>query len=141
MKVNTKIRYGLRTIIEIASAKDPDGILQKDIAKNQDLSIKYLDTIITSLKLKGLIANSKGKGSGYKLARPMDDISMLDIYTAFEPITFVDCIDNCSFCDRSSYCESRDTWVDLRNETENLLKNKKLSQIVEKHLIKNNSSI
>lgn len=133
MKVNTKIRYGLRTIIEIALCDDPNGILQKDIAINQDLSIKYLDVIIVSLKLKGLIANSKGKGSGYKLNRAMEEITMFDIYTAFEPITFVDCLDNRSFCNRSSSCESIDFWDDLRTEVVEVLKKKKLSQIVANH--------
>jgi DNA-binding IscR family transcriptional regulator len=59
MKINTKIRYGLRTMLEIAKAPDNEGILQKDIAKNQNISLKYLDSIISSLKLKGLIHNSK----------------------------------------------------------------------------------
>jgi len=39
MRVNTKIRYGLRTIIEIANTTDPNGVLQKDIAKNQHISL------------------------------------------------------------------------------------------------------
>ena len=42
MKINTKIRYGLRTMIEIANAQDDNGVLQKDIAKNQNISLKYL---------------------------------------------------------------------------------------------------
>lgn len=136
MKVNTKIRYGLRTIIEIATCQEPNGILQKDIANRQDLSVKYLDTIIISLKLKGLIANSRGKGSGYKLARPVEEITMLDIYTAFEPVTFVDCINNISFCDRADICTTRNFWCMLRNETEELLRSKKLSQIVGEYIKK-----
>ncbi|HBK42488.1 MAG TPA: Rrf2 family transcriptional regulator, partial [Porphyromonadaceae bacterium] len=64
MKINSKIRYGLRTMIEIACCKEPTGILQKDIAKNQNISVKYLDYIISALKLKGLISNTKGRGSG-----------------------------------------------------------------------------
>ena len=78
-----------------------------------------------------MVANSKGKGSGYKLARPIDEITMLDIYTAFEPITFVDCINNAGFCDMSHNCTARGMWCELRDETENLLKSKKLSQIVD----------
>jgi len=61
MKISSKVRYGLRTMIEIAASTDSDGILQKDIAKNQNISNKYLDPIISALKLKDLISNSKGK--------------------------------------------------------------------------------
>lgn len=132
MKINTKIRYGLRAMIEIAISKEPIGELQKDIAKNQNISLKYLDSIISSLKLKGLIANSKGKGSGYKLTRPASEITMLDIYTAFEPIVIVDCINNLSFCERSTHdCKARNYWNEFGQEFRKLLLNKNLEQILQ----------
>lgn len=130
MKINTKIHYGLRAIIEIANHDGATGILQKDIAKNQDLSLKYLDPIILALKLKGLVANSKGKGSGYKLTRPANEITIFDIYTAFESITFLDCINNKDYCDRSSNCKSRGLFCDIKRETEEVLKRRKLSELL-----------
>ena len=132
MKVNTKIRYGLRTIIEIAASKDPNGVLQKDIAKNQNISLKYLDPIISSLKLKGLIANSKGRGSGYKLTRDPKDITMLDIYTAFEQIVVVECINNLGFCERALHnCKGRSYWNEFRDDITNILLKKNLEQIIQ----------
>jgi Rrf2 family protein len=132
MRVNSKIRYGLRTMLEIASSNDPNGMLQKDIAKNQNISLKYLDPIIASLKLKGLIINSKGKGSGYRLTRPAEEISMLDIYTAFEQIVVIECINNLNFCDRSLHdCKGRNYWGEFKEDFESILLKKKLSQIIE----------
>lgn len=132
MRVNTKIRYGLRTMIEIANSTEPNGMLQKDIAKNQNISLKYLDPIIASLKLKGLVINSKGKGSGYKLTRPAEKISMLDIYTAFEQIVVIECINNLSFCDRSLHdCKGRNFWNEFKVDFEKILAKKNLSQIIE----------
>ncbi|HLP05691.1 MAG TPA: Rrf2 family transcriptional regulator [Paludibacter sp.] len=131
MRVNTKIRYGLRTIIEIASTQEPNGILQKDIAKNQHISLKYLDPIIAALKVKGLVTSSKGRGSGYKLTRDPKDITMLDIYTAFETIEIIECINNLSFCDRASHdCKGRNFWNEFRCNIINILKNKTLEQIL-----------
>lgn len=131
MKVNTKIRYGLRTMIEIASSTETNGMLQKDIAKNQNISLKYLDPIISALKLKGLIANSKGKGSGYRLTRPPEEISMLEIYTAFEQITILECINNCDFCERSIHdCKAKNYWQEFRDEFIQILKSKNLAQII-----------
>jgi Rrf2 family transcriptional regulator, iron-sulfur cluster assembly transcription factor len=131
MRINTKIRYGLRTIIEIANSKDPNGVLQKDIAKSQHISLKYLDPIISSLKLKGLIVNSKGRGSGYKLTRDTKDITMLDIYTAFEQITIIECINNLGYCDRSTHdCKGRNYWNEFRDEITNLMLKKTLDQII-----------
>jgi len=131
MRINTRIRYGLRTMIEIGNSKDPIGTLQKDIAQNQNISLKYLDPIVSSLKLKGLIANSKGKGSGYKLTRPASEITMLDIYTAFEPIVIVDCINNLGFCERASHdCKARNYWNEFGQDFKKLLSSKNLEQIL-----------
>ena len=132
MKVNTKIRYGLRTMLEIAKGPEREGILQKDIAKNQNISLKYLDTIISSLKLKGLVSNSKGRGSGYMLTRDPKDVTMLDIYTAFEKIEVIECINNMSFCDRSIHlCVARNYWTEFSLEFIELLRKKTLKDIMD----------
>ena len=132
MRVNTKIRYGLRTMIEIATSTDPNGVLQKDIAKSQHISLKYLDPIISSLKLKGLIVNSKGRGSGYKLTREPKEITMLDIYTSFEQIVIIECINNLGYCDRALHdCKGRNYWNEFRTDFTSLLSNKNLEQIIQ----------
>lgn len=132
MKINSKIRYGLRTIIEIANHNDPNGVLQKDIAKNQHISLKYLDSIISSLKIKGIVANSKGRGSGYILTRDPKDITMLDIYTAFEQIIVVECINNMSLCDRNSHdCKAQNYWTEFNLDFRKMLASKNLAQILQ----------
>ncbi|MDD3490263.1 MAG: Rrf2 family transcriptional regulator [Paludibacter sp.] len=131
MKVNTKIRYGLRTMIEIASVVDENGVLQKEIAKRQNISLKYLDPIISALKLKGLIVNSKGKGSGYRLTRPASEISMYEIYTAFEQISVVECINNKGYCERSLHdCKANCYWTEFGKEFIKILRSKNLEEIV-----------
>ncbi len=136
MVINTKIRYGLRTMIEIAKATEPNGVLQKDIAESQNISVKYLDAIVAALKVKGLIVNSKGRGSGYKLSRKADEISMLDIYTAFEQVVVVDCINNLSFCDRQGHeCTANNFWQEFGDQYRGMLTNKSLEQII--HQTKN----
>lgn len=133
MKINTKIRYGLRAVIEIACSNEPGGILQKDIAVNQEISLKYLDSIISSLKLKGIISHAKGKGSGFKLTRKPEEITVYDVYTAFEPIVIVECINDESFCDRSKSCVSRDYWIEFKNEYKEMLSRKTIAQIIERN--------
>lgn len=130
MRINTKLRYGLRTIIEIANADELQGVLQKDIAVNQRISLKYLDPIIAALKVKGLIVNTKGKGSGYRLSRPKSEITMYDIYTAFESIEVVECINNQEYCEFCEMCEARDLWADVKSEFSSILLSKTLEQIM-----------
>jgi len=119
-------------MIEIASSTESSGMLQKDIAKNQHISLKYLDPIISALKLKGVIANSKGRGSGYRLTRPAEEITMYEIYTAFEQITVIECINNCGFCERSIHdCKAKNYWSEFRADFIQLLQKKNLQQIIE----------
>ena len=128
MKVNTKIRYGLRLLIVVANK--PEGILQKDFAKEQGISVKYLDSIIPMLKLKGLLINVNGKGSGYKLAKSASEITLYDIYTAFEPISVVNCVSNPETCQKSKNCKAFTYWCELKIEISEILKRKTLVEII-----------
>lgn len=131
MNINTKIRYGLRSMIEIGSADDNMGVLQKDIAEKQDISLKYLDSIISALKRAKLIENKYGRGSGYVLTRDASRITMLDIYTAFDPIKVVECVCDSSFCDKSQNgCRANSYWTEFRYEVMNILRKKNLAQII-----------
>jgi len=114
MKFSTKIRYGMRAMIEIAQDTEGDGVLQKDIAKNQMISIKYLDQIISSLKAAQLVVNLKGRKSGYILTRKPSEITMADIYSAFEgKLTIVDCLNESIVCDFEERCKTMKFWRNL----------------------------
>lgn len=116
MKISTRTRYGLRTMIEIAGGQQDKGVFQKDIAASQSLSIKYLDHIIHALKTARLISNAKGKKSGYILTRKPSEITIFDIHRAFEPgICIVECLSGNYNCDLSGGCQVRGFWTQLNN--------------------------
>jgi Rrf2 family protein len=118
-------------MLEIALDKAQKGVMQKDIAVNQDISVKYLDYIIHALKVAGLITNAKGKKSGYVLARDPLSITMYDIHNAFEPgICVVDCLTSDSNCLRGSKCSVRFFWSGLNSVVIDYLKNTTLSDLV-----------
>jgi Rrf2 family protein len=104
-------------MIEIAMDKSGKGVFQKQIAENQDISIKYLDHIIHALKIAGLVTAVRGRKSGYILTRKPGDISMLDVHNAFEPgICIIDCMSSNVRCDRSDRCSARGFWGRLNNK-------------------------
>jgi Rrf2 family protein len=134
LKVNTRIRYGLRAILEIALDESDSGVFQKDIAERQKISIKYLDNIIASLKASGLIINARGKKSGYKLKRKPEEIKIIDIYNAFESeVVLVDCLSGSYNCDLSPKCGVRDFWGGLNNLIINYLESYTLEDLVKEH--------
>ena len=133
MKINTKIRYGLRTMIELCHSENSHGILQKDIAKNQQLSEKYLDPIISALKTKGLIINVAGKKSGYILNKPKAEITLFDIFNSFENgPEIVPCMNKYNICDRSNNCVAKGCWTELNDIVANYMKNTTLEDLNKK---------
>lgn len=133
MMINTKIRYGLRTMIEIGCPDNKNGILQKDIAKNQDLSEKYLDPIISALKTSGLIINFGGKKSGYILKKPSKEITVLDIFRTFEsgPM-LVQCLCNPDMCYKIEKCAAREYWTGLNNIITDYFKKSSLEVLIKR---------
>ena len=126
MKINTKVRYGLRAMIEIQNNQN-EGILQKQISEAQEIPLAYLDSIITSLRNAGLISNYSGKSSGYILTRKASEISVYDVYRAFEPeLTLVNCACPTNECKRNNVCPTKDYWFELNKQIKQLMKNSTL---------------
>ncbi len=114
MKFSTRLRYGIRSMLEIGLNYEKGGILQKEIAANQEIPIKTLDHLIHALKTANLIINSGGKNVGYTLTRHPSEISMLDIQRALEPpLCCVDCISPHFSCDRAGFCSAKGFWDGL----------------------------
>jgi Rrf2 family protein len=139
LKIGTRTRYGLRTMLEIALSESTKGVFQKEIAINQSLSNKYLDHIIHSLKTAGLICNVKGKKSGYLLTRKPDDISIFEIHKAFEPdLCLVECLSGNYNCDRGEKCQARGFWKEFNLVIVNYLKSVTLADLMHKQISTNN---
>ncbi len=135
MKFNTKIRYAIRAMAEIAMADQELGILQKDVSENQKISIKYLDHIIAALKSGGLIVNVKGKKSGYRLSKNPAEISMLDIYKAFEhEIAVIDCLSEFTQCEMMGICPSYPFWNGLNKRINDYFLEVSLEDLLNKNV-------
>ncbi|MFB6340262.1 RrF2 family transcriptional regulator [Saccharicrinis sp. FJH62] len=131
MKFSTKTRYGLRAMMEIANSDQKTGIFQKDIAANQDISLKYLDHIIHALKVAGLITNVRGKKSGYILTKSPSKITVFDIHSAFEPgICVIDCLSRNIKCERENICAAKGFWGKLNNQIVTYFKTVTLKELI-----------
>jgi Rrf2 family protein len=122
-------------MLEIAQTGSSKGVFQKEIAVNQDLSIKYLDHIIHALKTANLICNARGKKSGYILTRPPHEITIFDIHRAFEPgVCLVECLSDNFTCHRSKGCLTRGLWGQLNNLIINYFKSLTLEDLLKGQL-------
>lgn len=107
------------------------GVLQKQIAESQDIPLAYLDSIITCLRNAGLVTNYSGKSSGYILSRHATEISVYDIYRAFEPeLTLVNCVCPTNECKRSNICPAKDYWFEFNNQIKQMMKNSIFEELI-----------
>lgn len=88
MLISSKGRYALRLMIYIAAFGDAEGkIALREVADREDISLKYLEQLVRPLMHAGLLTSVRGKGGGYALARPADEIRAGDILRAAEGTT------------------------------------------------------
>ena len=70
MKISTRGRYAIRVMLDLAEHNNGEYIPLMDIAKRQEISEKYLESIVSVLSKNGLLMSLRGKGGGYRLAKP-----------------------------------------------------------------------
>ena len=134
MKLNMKVRYGLRALIDIAKNQySGHGVLQKDISRREGIPLKYLDTIISGLRNRGLIRNTEGKRSGYTLMKDPSEIAVYDVYRAFEPdLTLADCLCENKKCNLTANCLARDYWSELNKHLKSDMQNSSIQQLIDR---------
>jgi Rrf2 family protein len=133
MKLSTRTRYGTRAILELALHGGEGPVFLKDIARQQQISLPYLEHLIAPLIAGGIIRSTKGPKGGISLARKPGDIKLIEITQLLEgSVAPVECIDNPEACKRSEFCATRDVWSQLKEVIEGVLEATTLQDLVEK---------
>ena len=79
MKVSTKGRYALRIMLDLAFHNSGELVPLKDIAKRQNITLKYMEQIISPLSKAGFVISLRGSNGGYRLARKPSEYTAGDI--------------------------------------------------------------
>jgi Rrf2 family protein len=131
MKINAKMHYGLKTMIELAMNPGEGGMLQKDLAERQCMPNKFMDAVIHALKVAGLIVNVAGKRSGYRLSKSTAEITVYDVYRAFEPELHIHfCLADQAVCPRSGSCASHNFLCEFNQKMESFMEAYTIEKLV-----------
>lgn len=131
MRISTKGRYGLRTLMDIALHQAKGPVTLNDIADRQNISVKYLWQVINPLKTSGLLSATRGAKGGYVLAKRPEDITMLEVVSTLEgPMSIIECIKNEDVCDRLNSCISRTVWLEVNRAVEKTLQGITLAEVL-----------
>ncbi len=123
MLISTKGRYALRVMLELSDHDRDEYVPLSVIAKKQEISEKYLESILVVLSKAGAIDALRGKGGGYRLNRDPKDYTIGGILRLVEgslaPVTCLDCKPNS--CARTVECRTLPLWEKLYALIENYL--------------------
>ena len=115
MRVSTKGRYAIRVLIDMAQYGESDFHPLHELAERQGLSEKYLEAILGTLVKNQVLEGARGKGGGYKLAKPAKELTVWDVLSVIETsMSPVECVDNDkNGCDRADICPTLPMWKDF----------------------------
>ncbi|MFT0848538.1 RrF2 family transcriptional regulator [Actinomycetaceae bacterium L2_0104] len=114
MLVSTKGRYALRVMIDLAENQTVGYIPLKEIAERQDISEKYLESILKTLVRANVLAGQRGKGGGYRLTKDPSDYTVASILLLTEgSLAPVACLDEATPCPNHDKCRTLAMWQDL----------------------------
>ena len=112
MMISTKGRYALRVMTQLAQSEEGKLIPLKEIAGDQGISLKYLESIMSILVKNKLVEGASGKGGGYKLSGSADEYSLGEILRITEGnLDPVSCpaIEG-QYCERNTHCLTFPVW-------------------------------
>ncbi len=135
MKISTKGRYGLRAVIDIALHGENEPVSLSDIAIRQDISMGYLEQLISRLRKAGVVTSVRGAKGGYSLAASKDKISVGEILRALEgdlsPVNCSEVSENGIPCKESGQCISKLVWKRISDSINDAVDNLMLSDLLD----------
>ncbi len=139
MKYSTKSRYALRLMVDLTLHNNGDYIALKDISDRQNISVKYLEQIVSVLGKAGMLRSVRGPQGGYKLAKNPSEYTAGDILRLTEGnLAPIPCLeDEQNECDRISQCTTIDFWKGLYDTVNNYVDGITLAELAERFKLKN----
>ncbi|MBO4354383.1 MAG: RrF2 family transcriptional regulator [Clostridia bacterium] len=130
MMISTKGRYALHVMIDLAQRASEGPVPLSDISQRHEISMKYLEMIVSMLNKAGFVESYRGKSGGYRLTRDPGDYTMQEILELTEgTLAPVSCIEN--GCPKSAGCVTVKLWRNLDKLIEDYLKSVTLKDLVE----------
>ena len=136
--LSRKTKYGLKALSYLARNVDEVPIQISMISSSENISLKFLESILLTLKKAGFLGSKKGKGGGYYLLKDAENISIAAIYRVLEgPIALVPCVslnfyEKCADCPDEDLCSVHNLMIEVRDSTLKILENTSLEDLINK---------
>ncbi len=133
--LSKKTKYGIKALAFIAKKGDRKPVQASEISKSENISQKFLESILLELRKSGFLGSKKGKGGGYYLIKEPEDIRMTSVIRVLEgPIAMVPCVslnyyEKCDDCPSEEACSVHSLMIQVRDSTLKVLGDNTLADI------------
>ena len=133
--LSRKTKYGIKALTYIAKRPNNKPVQTAEIAESENISHKFLESILVNLRKSGFLGSKKGKGGGYFLIKDPEEVRMTDVIRVLEgPIAMLPCVslnyyERCEDCPDESACSVHALMVQVRDSTLKVLGGNSLADI------------
>ncbi|MCK0156029.1 Rrf2 family transcriptional regulator [Cellulophaga sp. F20128] len=134
--LSKKTKYGLKALTYLAQKKDRNPVPIGEIAQQNNISQKFLESILLTLRRTGVLASKKGKGGGYYLLKEPANIQMTDVIRVLEgPIAMVPCVslnfyEKCDDCPDEVACSVHKLMLQVRDSALEIYRSNTLADLI-----------
>lgn len=134
--LSKKTKYGLKALTFLAHQQDKQPVQISEIANAENISQKFLETILLSLRKTGFLGSKKGKGGGYYLIKNPAEIQMTSVMRVLEgPISMVPCVslnfyEKCEDCPDEASCGVHKLMSQVRDSNLEVYRNTTLLDLI-----------
>jgi len=134
--LSKKTKYGLKALTHLAKVEGREPVQIAEIAKSENISQKFLESILLTLRRNGLLGSKKGKGGGYYLIKEPEDILMTTVMRVLEgPIAMVPCVslnfyEKCDDCPNEEECSVHKLMLQVRDSALDVYRNNTLADLL-----------
>jgi len=138
MKLSKRGEYALRSLINLGiAAKVGRPLLRvSELAKAEDLPVKFLEQVMQQLREAGYVEAVRGKHGGYRLGQPAGQIRIGQVIRLIDgPLAPIGCVSQTAYqpcnCPDEAHCGLRMLMLDVRNAIANILDRYTLADVVD----------
>ena len=133
--LSKKTKYGIKALTFLGRQENRTPVAIATISKSENISLKFLESILLTLRKNGILGSKKGKGGGYYLLKSPSEIPMTAIMRILEgPISMVPCVslnfyEKCADCPDENACAVHNLMMQVRDNTLDVFRNTSLADL------------
>ena len=136
MRLNTRSRYAVTAMLDLALHEGDGPVALADIARRQGLSLAFLEQIFARLRRARLVVGARGRGGGYRLCRPPARVAVADVIVAVDRTVDATRCGGRENCQSEARCLTHDLWAELSLHIREFLGDVHLGDLVERKRVR-----